>query len=88
MRFACSGADARYAPVDLTGNPLAGGDDVAFLFAVNTAGPIDLQAADLAGSEGQAVTLNATFRNPGSPGPHTATIDWGDGSSGNGRGRL
>jgi YD repeat-containing protein len=78
--FRVGGGDARYTPLDLDGHPLAGGDPVLFFFAVNAAGPVDLQAADLAGSEGQAVTLNATFRNPGSPGPHIATIDWGDGS--------
>ena len=78
--FRVGGGDARYTPIDLGGHPLAGGDAVRFHFTVNTAGPVDLQAADLAGSEGRAVTLNAAFRNPGSGGPHTATIDWGDGS--------
>jgi hypothetical protein len=78
--FHVGGGDTRYTPFDVDGHPLAGGDAVLFFFAVNAAGPVDLQAADLAGSEGQAVTLNATFRNPGSAGPHTATIDWGDGS--------
>jgi len=74
------GSDARYAPVNINGQPLADGADVVFYFTVNAAGPIDVQAADVTGSEGQPISLAVTFRNPGSPGPHTATIDWGDGS--------
>jgi len=74
------GSDARYAPVNINGQPLADGADVVFYFTVNAAGPIDVQAADVTGSEGQPISLAVTFRNPGSSGPHTATIDWGDGS--------
>jgi hypothetical protein len=73
------GSDPRYAPVNVDGQPLADGADVAFYFGVNAVGPVDLQAAEVTGSEGQLVILQATFRNPASPGPHTATIDWGDG---------
>ena len=78
--FRVLGGDSASAPADLTGNVLAGGSDAVFSFAVNAAGPVDLQAADLAGSEGQTVTLLATFANPGSSGPHTAVVDWGDGN--------
>ena len=36
---------------------------------------------DLTGEEVQARLLTATFSDPGDPGPHTAVIDWGDGST-------
>jgi RHS repeat-associated protein len=75
---ASSGA---YALRDLAGNPLGGGADLVSGFSVNRVGPINLSASALSGAEGQALTLTASFDNPGSSGSHSATIDWGDGSS-------
>ena len=83
-----SGADAREALVDLTGNPLAGGGDVAFFFAVNVAGPVDLHAAHLAGREGQAVALSRLVPQSGQPGPAHGHDRLGRRQRGHGRADL
>ena len=74
------GNDATTAIQDVAGNSLNEGADLVSHFVVNHAGPVNLSASTITGSEGSLVTYTATFDNPGSLGPHSATIDWGDGS--------
>jgi RHS repeat-associated protein len=76
--FRAEGDDADLALHDLAGNAL--GSDLVVPFSVNRLGPINLSAAAVSGAEGQFLTLTAAFDNPGSSGPHSATIDWGDGT--------
>src|SRR5262245_5205549 len=74
-----SGSDLEFALRDVTGNALSGGADMTAGFVVNRVGPVNLTAAALTGDEGQALTLVASFNNPGSHHSHSAIVDWGDG---------
>ena len=53
----------------------------ALTVSVEDGVPMVLTASDVGGNEGQTVNFNGTFADTGDPGPHTATILWGDGSS-------
>ncbi|MGD9127827.1 MAG: PKD domain-containing protein, partial [Planctomycetia bacterium] len=48
--------------------------------AANVA-PVITDVTELSGNEGDSLGLVATFTDASDPGPHTATIDWGDGST-------
>ena len=75
------GSDPALGLHDLSGNALGSGTDLVAGFGVNRAGPVNLAAAAISGDEGQLRTLVATFDNPGTSGSHSATIDWGDGTT-------
>ncbi len=42
--------------------------------------PADLSLSESTATEGDTVTLNGQFTDPGTVDPHTVTINWGDGS--------
>ena len=48
---------------------------------VTNANPVVNVGADLAGTAGVAMPLSASFTDAGALDTHTATIDWGDGST-------
>ena len=49
--------------------------------AVDNRAPRFLTIGDIAGEQGEALNLVATFSDRGSADTHTATVDWGDGTS-------
>src|SRR5262249_19432070 len=51
----------------------------------NNVAPTILTATNLSGSEGKALSFSATFSDPGVLDTHTASINWGDGTSGSGK---
>lgn len=78
-KFIIEGDDPLLAIKDLFGNKLDGGADFVSTFSLNTA-PDVTAAAAISGDEGDSVTISADFSDPGFGDPHTATIDWGDGT--------
>ncbi|MCY2989176.1 MAG: PKD domain-containing protein, partial [Planctomycetota bacterium] len=79
-QLSVAGADPNLAIVDLAGNRLADGQDVLLSWAVNRP-PVLVSADSVSGREGGSVAFSAGFQDPGFHDPHTATIDWGDGSA-------
>ncbi|MEJ7593513.1 MAG: PKD domain-containing protein, partial [Planctomycetaceae bacterium] len=80
-RLTVEGANSATAVVDVSGNRLNNGVNQIFGITVNSNGPEISTAISLSGSEGQLLTLVATVSNPGSSGPHAATVNWGDGTA-------
>jgi PKD repeat protein len=66
--------------VTVTDDDDAVGADVATLLVANAPPTIEA-GADRSGQPGTPVAVSATFADPGTRDTHTATIDWGDGSS-------
>src|SRR5205085_2117842 len=52
---------------------------------VNNVAPTILTATNLSGGEGKALSFSGTFSDPGVLDTHTASITWGDGTSGSGK---
>ena len=46
--------------------------------------PISISANNITGSEGQSASFSATFNDPDTADTHTASIDWGDGTTSSG----
>ena len=68
--------------VTVTVNDDDGGFDTETLVVtVDNAVPAVAAGADQTASEGDSVAIAPTFSDPGALDTHTATIDWGDGSS-------
>ncbi len=80
-RLTAQGADPVTAIVDLNGNRLNNGVNQIFGFTVDSNGPEISSANSLSGSEGQSMTLVVAISDPGSSGPHAATVNWGDGTT-------
>ena len=80
-RLTVEGANTATAIVDLSGNRLNNGVNQTFRFTVNSNGPEISSANNVSGSEAQSLILVATVNDPGSSGPHTATVNWGDGTT-------
>jgi len=78
-RFVVEGDDPNLAIHDLAGNPVGDGVDAVVSFTLNTP-PVLVSATDVTGDEGESVELTATFTDSGFLDPHTAVIDWGDGT--------
>lgn len=60
---------------------LGASDSLAATATIVNAAPAVLTASSLSGNEGQSVNFTGTFSDPGTADTHTATIDWGDGTS-------
>jgi hypothetical protein len=75
------GDDPNYSLEDLSGNLLGDGIDQTFAFTVNAVGPSGYVVYDLIRNEGQQIDYLASFADPGATGGHSATIDWGDGTT-------
>ena len=63
------------------------GDPVEAMFDVtveSTNVAPTVSVGNVSGDEGEAVSVSATFNDPGDPGGHNATISWGDGTTSTG----
>ena len=61
--------------------------DEAQVAVANAAPSVDAVAVS-SGIEGQAISISATFTDPGTTDTHTFSVDWGDGSSTEGPGQV